>query len=52
MKAKPNKRVKVSFARSVDRALRRSALRARETAKRYGTPIYVWEDGKVVAHKP
>jgi len=25
---------------------------ARKTARMYGTPLYVWEDGKVVAKKP
>ena len=34
------------------RALRRAARVARKTARRYGTPIYVWRDGKVVAEKP
>ena len=36
----------------VGRALRRAGKRARETARRYGTPIYVTKDGKVVALKP
>ena len=40
------------FVQSVDRALRRAAKTARKTAKMYGTPIYVWENGKVVAKKP
>lgn len=34
------------------RALRRSARVARKTARAYGTPIYFWRDGKVVAEKP
>jgi hypothetical protein len=34
------------------RALRRAARRARETARRFGTPIYVMKDGRVVALKP
>jgi hypothetical protein len=34
------------------RALRRAAEVARKTAKMYGTPIYIWRDGKVVAEKP
>lgn len=37
---------------AVGRALRRAARRARETARKYGTPIYVMKDGKVVAIKP
>jgi hypothetical protein len=40
------------FAAAVGRALRRSARVARETARAYGTPIYVWRDDKVVAEKP
>lgn len=40
------------FVQSVGRALRRAAKTARKTAKMYGTPIYVWENGKVVAKKP
>ena len=34
------------------RALRRSALAARKTARFHGTPIYLWCNGKVVAEKP
>lgn len=41
-----------TFAALVGRALRRSAKKARQTARMYGTPIYVWKDGKVVAEKP
>jgi hypothetical protein len=40
------------FAAEVGVALRRAARDARRTAKMYGTPIYVWENGKVVAKKP
>lgn len=41
-----------SFAAGVGGALRRAAKDARKTARMYGTPLYVWEDGKVVAKKP
>jgi hypothetical protein len=41
-----------SFTAGVGRALRRAAKDARKTARMYGTPLYVWEDGKVVAKKP
>jgi hypothetical protein len=41
-----------SFATMVGRALRRAAKTARKTARAYGTPVYVWQDGKVVAEKP
>jgi hypothetical protein len=43
---------KASFAVRVGRALRRAARDARKTARLYGTPIYVWRNGKVVAEKP
>ena len=33
-------------------ALRRAARKAREIARRYGTPLYVMHRGKVVAEKP
>ena len=39
-------------AEQVDAAQRRAAKVARKTARMYGTPIYVWENGKVVAKKP
>jgi hypothetical protein len=40
------------FARQVGRSLRKSAQAARKTARMYGTPVYVWENGRVVAKKP
>jgi hypothetical protein len=40
------------FSAGVARGLRLAAKDARMTARRFGTPIYVWEDGKVVAKKP
>jgi hypothetical protein len=40
------------FAKQVERALVRAAADARLIARRYGTPIYVWENGKVVAKRP
>jgi hypothetical protein len=40
------------FSQAVGRALRRAAKVARKTARMHGTPIYVWENGKVVAKKP
>jgi hypothetical protein len=43
---------KESFAAGVGRGMRRAARTAREVARMYGTPIYVWEDGKVVAQDP
>ncbi|HKQ83675.1 MAG TPA: hypothetical protein VJS42_15895 [Steroidobacteraceae bacterium] len=41
-----------SFAAGVGRALRRAAKDAEKTARMYRTPLYVWENGKVVAKKP
>ncbi len=51
------KKTKVSkeaerFSAGVGRGLRMAARRARKIARMYGTPIYVWENGKVVAKKP
>lgn len=40
------------FIEDVGRALRRAAKAARKTARAHGTPIYVWQNGKVVAKKP
>lgn len=33
-------------------AMRRAAVRAREVARRFGTPIWVMRNGKIVAEKP
>jgi hypothetical protein len=54
MKKATRKRKKpaADFGTLVGRALRRSARVARKTARMYGTPIYIWRDGKVVAVKP
>jgi len=52
MKRINRKRTPENFAQSVGRALRRAAKSARKTARAYGTPIYIWQDGKVVAQKP
>ncbi len=41
-----------TFAVLVGHALRRAGKKARQTAKAYGTPVYIWKDGKVVAEKP
>jgi hypothetical protein len=38
--------------RRIEKALIRSGDVARRMARMYGTPIYVWENGKVVAKKP
>src|SRR2546428_7645483 len=53
MKRKPAKlsRPRDDMTLAIGRALRRAARRARETARRHDTPIYVSKDGKVVAIK-
>lgn len=52
VKASTRSKKPESFAAGVGRALRLAAKDARKTARMYGTPIYVWENGKVVAKKP
>jgi hypothetical protein len=52
MKAKSGKRSLKSPLTPAGRALRRAALVARKTARMYGTRIYVWRNGKIVAEKP
>jgi len=50
-KKKPKREID-AFVAEVGRALRRSARTARRVARMYGTPIYIWKNGKVVAEKP
>jgi hypothetical protein len=52
MKTTTRKKATKALSQAVGRALRRAAKVARKTARMYGTPIYVWENGKVVAKKP
>ena len=52
MKSMTQKRPAKDFASTIGRALRWAAKVARKTARMHGTPIYVWQDGKVVAQKP
>jgi hypothetical protein len=40
------------LAARVERALIRAEKAARRTARMYGTPLYVWENGKIVAKRP
>jgi hypothetical protein len=40
------------FAAGVGRALRLAAKTARKTARMHGTPIYIVQDGKIVAKRP
>jgi hypothetical protein len=41
-----------SFAAGVGRGLKLAARTARKVARMHGTPLYYWENGKVVAKKP
>jgi len=41
-----------ALSRAAGRALQKAAKRARTVARAYGTPVYVWKNGKVVAEKP
>jgi predicted ABC-type ATPase len=41
-----------SLATGIGRGLRLAARTAREVARAHGTPLYVWENGKVVAKTP
>ena len=50
-KISPRRRIP-DFHEGVYRALVLAAREARKIARRYGTPIYVWENGRVVAKKP
>ena len=52
MKAEKRRAEMKQFAEGIRRALRRAAKVARKTARAHGTPIYVWQNGKVVAKKP
>lgn len=57
MKAKSANKSKSSnrnpkLAARVERALLRAGQSARRTARMYGTPLYVWENGKVIAKRP
>jgi hypothetical protein len=52
MKGKKVSKRTEALTEEVGVALRRAARAARRVAKMYGTPIYVWENGKVVAKKP
>jgi hypothetical protein len=52
MKTKKRSRRPEDFATGMGRALRQAGRSARKIARMYGTPIYVWENGRVVARKP
>jgi len=43
---------KQELSEAVARAMLAAARRARKAARIYGTPIYVWKDGRVIAKKP
>lgn len=51
MKGKQTKEDK-QRSEAVAKGMLAAARRARKVARMYGTPIYIWENGKVVAKKP
>ena len=52
MKAPKRRKRSESFAAGVGRALRQAAKTARKIPRMHGTPIYIVEDGKIVAKRP
>jgi hypothetical protein len=52
MKKPRTSRENERFFAAVKRAMPKAARRAREVAKRYGTPLVLWQDGRVVLKKP
>ena len=52
MKTRRSRSKPSQFSKQVGAALRRASKVARKTARMHHTPIYVWENGKVVAKKP
>jgi hypothetical protein len=51
-KKKSKSKRSAEFAKEVGLALRDAARDARKTARLHGTPICVWENGKIVEKKP
>ena len=49
---KRTKKEREDFAAGVGRALRSAAKEAIRIARIHNTPVYYWENGKVVARKP
>jgi hypothetical protein len=52
MKSTRTKSKPKDFADGVGRALRSAAKEAQKIARMHNTPLYYWENGKVVARKP
>jgi hypothetical protein len=52
MKSRRTKSKSDDFAAGVGRALRCAAKEAQKIARMHNTPVYYWENGKVVARKP
>jgi len=52
MKGKRTKSKPDDFTTGVGRALRSAAKEAQKIARMHNTPLYYWENGKVVARKP
>ncbi|MEO6036023.1 MAG: hypothetical protein ABIQ35_12275 [Verrucomicrobiota bacterium] len=47
-----HEKAKKTLTTAVGKALIRAGEAARKTARAYGTPIYYWKNGKMVAEKP
>ena len=52
MKTKRPTTARKSIPFSAEAAMRRAAKRAREVARKFGTPIYYMKNGKIVAENP
>lgn len=52
MRKRQKRKKAESFATGVGRGLRLAARTARKVARAHSTPIYVWENGRVVAKRP
>jgi len=52
MRSHSTKKQPDKFAITVGKALRRAVQAARKTARLHGTPIYFWQNGRVVSQKP
>jgi hypothetical protein len=47
-----HEKAKKALTTAAGKALIRAGEVARKTARAYGTPVYYWKNGKVVAEKP
>jgi hypothetical protein len=52
MKKQKRSRENEKLSEAIARAMVAAARKAREVARLHGTPIYVWEKGRVIAKRP